>query len=273
LPIPGGTIQSGKMDSSLMPFIWVALALPCLYFLQRWIHRHLHGVALLLTGNTQWAVILYAIVLFPGVLLHELSHWITAKLLGVRTGKFSLLPRNMAGGSVQLGYVEYYKTSKVGPIRESIIGSAPLISGTAVVILIAFKIFDIPALSADIVSGDIELLSNALLELFKTPDILIWLYLLFAISNAMMPSSSDRRAWPAFAVIMVVFAVVLYFLGLADVFVDLLIGPAATVFGYLGLAYSLVIGVDIFFIFLIYIIESLVGRIKGVDVVYGSNES
>ena len=158
-----------------MPFIWVTLALPCLYFLQRWIHRHLHGVALLLTGNKQWAIILYAIVLFPGVLLHELSHWITARLLGVKTGKFSVLPRTIAGGSVQLGYVEYYKTSKVGPFRESLIGSAPLITGTAVVILIAFKIFDVPALSAAISSGDLELFSNALLDLFETPDFLIWL--------------------------------------------------------------------------------------------------
>jgi len=261
------------MNSSLMPFIWVALVLPCLYFLQHWIHRHLHGVALLLTGNKQWAIILYAIVLFPGVLLHELSHWITAKLLGVRTGKFSVLPKSIAGGSVQLGYVEYYKTSTVGPIRESIIGSAPLVTGTAVVLLIAFKIFDIPALSASIASGEVGLLSNALVELFETPDFLIWLYLLFAISNAMMPSSSDRRAWPAFALIMIGFAIILFLLGLADVFVERLVGPAATVFGYLGLAYSLVIGVDLFFIFLIYIVESLISRIKGVDVVYSSPES
>jgi hypothetical protein len=260
------------MSSMLMPFIWVAITLPCLYFLQRWIHRHLHGVALLLTGNKQWAIVLYAIVLFPGVLLHELSHWITANILRVKTGKFSVLPKSIADGSVQLGYVEYYKTSKVGPIRESLIGSAPLVTGTAVVILIAFKIFDVPTLSASIVSGDIELLTNALVDLFETPDFLIWLYLLFAISNAMMPSSSDRRAWPAFALIMVVFAIILYLLGLADNFVESLVGPAATVFGYLGLAYSLVIGVDIFFIFFVYIIESMISRIKGVDVVYGSPE-
>ena len=119
-----------------MPFIWVALTLPILLFLQRWIHRHLHGVAFLLTGNKNWAVVLYAIILFPGVLLHEFSHWLTATLLGVRTGSFSVLPRTKSDGSVQLGYVEYYKTSSVGPIRESLIGSAPLVTGTAVILLI-----------------------------------------------------------------------------------------------------------------------------------------
>ena len=162
-----------------MPFIWVALALPVLYFLQRWIHRHLHGVALLLTGKKQWAIVLYAIILFPGVLLHELSHWVTAKILGVKTGKFSVLPRSTADGSVQLGFVEYYKSRNVGPIRESLIGSAPLVTGTAVVLLIAYKVFDVTSLSTAIGSGDLDNLSNSLLELFDTPDFLLWLYLLF----------------------------------------------------------------------------------------------
>jgi hypothetical protein len=261
------------MNSDLMPLIWVAITLPILSFLQRWIHRHIHGLAYLLTGNRSWAVILYAIVLFPGVLLHEVSHWLAATLLGVRTGSFSILPKTTADGSIQLGYVEYYKTRSVGPIRESLIGSAPLVTGTAVVLLIAFKIFDVTALAEAIQTGEVNRLTDALTTLFGTNDFLVWLYLLFAVSNAMMPSASDRRAWPAFAVIMILFALALFLLGLQDELVDTLAGPAATVFGYLGLAYSLTIGVDLFFIFLIYLLEHLVSRIKGVDLVYGQPES
>ena len=88
----------------------------------------------------------------------------------------------------------------------------------------------------------------------------------------MMPSSSDRRAWPAFALIMVVFAVILFLLGLQDELANSLLGPAAIAFGYLGLAYSLVIGVDFFFVLAIHILEWLLSRIKGVDVVYGQSE-
>jgi hypothetical protein len=169
----------------------------------------------LLTGNKNWAVVLYAIVLFPGVLLHEISHWITATLLGVRTGSFSVLPRTKSDGSIQLGYVEYYKTSSVGPIRESLIGSAPLVAGTAVIILIGFYVFDVTTLAAAVEAGDIDLLTQAIGALFATGDFLLWLYLIFAISNAMMPSASDRRAWPAFALILFVFAVLLYLLWLS----------------------------------------------------------
>jgi hypothetical protein len=167
------------MSQNLMPFFWVAIALPILLLLQRWIHRHLHGLALLVTGVKGWALILYAIILFPGVLLHELSHWFTALILGVRTGSFSVLPKSRSDGSVQLGYVEYYKTANVGPIRESLIGSAPLVVGTAIILLIAYRIFDIPNLTAALRSGDVDTLAVALESLFATNDFLLWLYLLF----------------------------------------------------------------------------------------------
>ena len=38
-----------------MPFLWVAIALIVLVLLQRWIHTHLHGLSLLLTGKPDTA--------------------------------------------------------------------------------------------------------------------------------------------------------------------------------------------------------------------------
>jgi hypothetical protein len=64
----------------------------------------------------------------------------------------------------------------------------------------------------------------------------------------------------------------LYLLGLADVIVAGLAGPVATVFGYLGLAFSLTIGVDLFVIMAIALLEWMISRIRGVEVVYGSSE-
>ncbi len=256
-----------------MPFLWVAVALIVLQFLQRWIHRHLHGVALLITGNKNWAIILYAIVLFPGVLLHEVSHWLAAKIMGVRTGSFSVLPKAGKDGSIQLGYVEYYKTPSVGSIRESLIGAAPLVTGTAAVLLIALNVFDLPLLATTVVSGDVDQLVEVLTSLLGTGDFLIWLYLIFAISNAMMPSASDRKAWPVFIVIMILFAFLLFILGFTEIFVDHLLEPAAAAFSNLGLAYSLATGVDIFFIFIIYILEWILQRLKGVDLIYGRSDN
>lgn len=262
--------SEAAMNQSLMPFIWVFITFPVLLVLQRWIHRHLHGIALLLTGNRRWAVILYAVILFPGVLLHEFSHWITAALVGVRTGTFSVLPKVRDDGSVQLGYVEYYKSGAIGPIRESLIGSAPLITGTACVLLIGLKIFDFNSMATAVQSGDVEILTQALTDMLTTGDAFVWIYLIFAISNAMMPSTSDRRAWPAFALVLLTAAAVFYILGLQDLMIMGVTGPLATIFGHLATALSLSIGVDIFVVLLVYSVEWLIGRIKGVELVYGN---
>jgi hypothetical protein len=241
--------------------------------MQRWIHTHLHGIALLLTGKSERAVILYAIVLLPGVLLHEVSHWLMATLLGVRTGSFSLLPRQQSDGSVQLGYVEYYKSSSLGALRESLIGGAPLVTGTAVILLIGFRIFGVTNLSAAIQSGDVDTLVTALGQVFAVPDFLVWLYLLFAISNAMMPSRSDRRAWPALILTLSTIAIVMTVLDIEDVIFAGIANWAPTVFGYLGSALSMAIAVDILFMIFLSLVEGLVSRLKGVNVVYGNAEA
>jgi hypothetical protein len=261
------------MSNALMPFFWVAFALIILLVMQRWIHTHLHGLSLLLMGMPERAVVLYAIVLLPGVFLHELSHWLAATFLGVRTGTFSVIPKMQSDGTVQLGYVEYFKGRTLGPIRESIIGGAPLITGTAVILLIGFRVFSVTELAAAIQVGQIETLSVALGQVFQTPDFLLWLYLLFAIANGMMPSRSDRRAWPAFLWTMVVVGIILSLLGWSGVVINNLAGPAATVFGYLGLALSMAIGVNIFFMTIIAALEGIVGRIRGVSVIYSSVEA
>lgn len=260
------------MSDQWMPFIWTGISLTILVLLQRWIHAHLGGIAMLLTGKPQRAVIFYAVVLFPGVLLHEISHWLMATFLGVRTGKFSVIPKLQADGSVQLGYVEYYKGRSLGPIRESLVGGAPLLAGTAVILLIGYKVFGVTDLALAVQTGNIDMLALVVNKVINTNDFLVWLYLLFAVSNAMLPSPSDRRAWPAFVWIMALIAVVLYVLGFRQAFTNgltQLAGPAAIVFGYLGMAFSMAIAVDLFFMAAIGLTESLLSRIFGVTVVYG----
>lgn len=251
-----------------MPFIWVALAIPILLLLQRWIHLHLQGIALLLSGKQERAVVLYALVLFPGVLLHEASHWLFATLLGVKTGRFSLTPRLQKNGTVQLGYVEYYKDSNLGPFRESVIGGAPLIAGTVAILLIGIRIFNIEAFGTAVQSGNIDQLVAAVGALIRTNDFLVWLYLLFAIANGMMPSRSDRQAWPAFFWLLGGVTVLLYLLGVGDVLISGLAEPATLLFSYLGLAFALAIATDLIFMLLLTILEAIISALKGDSVVY-----
>lgn len=261
--------MAASIFESLTPFFWALFAFPIVFFMQRWINRHLQGVALLLTGRVQWSILFYAVIMFPGVLLHELSHWVVANLLGVRTGRFSLLPKLQDDGSLRLGYVEYYKSPDVGPFRETFIGGAPLIFGTAAILLIGYFVFDAISVLQIVQDGSTEALSIALNEIFSTNDFWLWLYLLFAISNAMMPSASDRRAWPAFFIIMGVLTVLLYILGFQEALWRGLVGPGAALFGYIGLALSMTIAVNIIFMFFIWMVEWLIGRLRGAHVQYG----
>ena len=261
------------MSQAITPLFWVIITLLILLFMQRWIHTHLHGLSLLLMGKPERAVVLYALVLFPGVLLHEVSHWLAATFVGVRTGKLSLRPRQHPDGSIQLGYVEYYKGRGLDPVRESLIGGAPLISGTIIILLIGYQVFDVTALAELVQTGQMSAVGAALRQLYQTPDFLLWLYLLFAIANGMMPSKSDRRAWPGFVIVMVILAIIVYWLGLADRVIIGLAEPVTTMLRYLSLAFAMAVGVDIVFMIVIAIAENVIGRMKGVSVVYNNGRT
>lgn len=257
------------MAGALMPLIWVLVALLALVLLQRWIHAHLHGVSLLITGKPEYALIIYTIVLFPGVLLHEVSHWLAATLLGVKTGRLSVMPKRQRDGTLQLGYVEYYKGSTLGPIRESLIGAAPLLAGTLVILLIGVRAFGVTDLAAAVRTGDIDILAAAMGDLFQSSFTILWVYLIFAVSNAMLPSKSDRRAWPAFLLILLGVAVFLNLIGLQERLAERVAGPTVTVLGYLGTAFSIAVAVDLVFVLAIALLESLFSRLRGMSVVYG----
>src|SRR5690242_4031001 len=99
-----------------------------LVFIQRLLHREIQAVFLISTRNPQLTIGLFAVLFFPGVFLHELSHFLMAKLLMVSTRGFSLVPQVKSDGRMQMGYVE---TAHSDIVRDSLIGLAPLITGMA----------------------------------------------------------------------------------------------------------------------------------------------
>jgi hypothetical protein len=111
-------------------YIWLVLTLGPLLVLQPRLQREVQVFFLILSRRKDISIILFSLLFLPGVLLHELSHFLMAKLLFIRTGRFSILPREMPYGQLQLGYVEI---EKVDPIRETLVGVAPLLTGSAVV--------------------------------------------------------------------------------------------------------------------------------------------
>ncbi len=170
----------------------VTAVLLLLLLADRWLHRHLQGVMYLLSGDEEVALWLYALILFPGVLLHELSHALMAALLGVRIGRISVLPQRV-GDHIHLGFVPVEETDF---LRSSLIGAAPLVSGTAVIALLGSSCFGTPALVAALEGGRWGEALAALRGAFGAADAWLWFYLIFAIGHTMLPSRADIQAWP-----------------------------------------------------------------------------
>jgi len=180
------------MLPSLDGLLWFLATLTALFFLQRSLHREIQAVLLITTRNPNITIGIFSLIFFPGVFLHELSHWVMAKLLGVRTGRFSLIPETMPDGRLQLGYVEAAESDIV---RDSLVGAAPLLTGMLFVAFVALGRLHLVVLWDTFRNGQWSLFFLGLQSLPELPDFWLWFYLTFAISSTMMPSRSDRHAW------------------------------------------------------------------------------
>jgi hypothetical protein len=172
--------------------IWLLGLLGPMIFVQRSLHFEIQAFFLLLTRREEIALGLFSFLFFPGVFLHETSHFLMARLLGVRTGRFSLIPQVLPRGRLQLGFVE---TAPADPLRDALIGAAPLLTGGLVIALLGLYRLGLQPLAAYFNAQDWSNLWSALSGLPRLPDFWLWFYLTFAISSTMLPSPSDRRAW------------------------------------------------------------------------------
>jgi hypothetical protein len=196
--------------SSLDGLGWLLLMLGPLLFAQRWLHREIQLVLLLLTRRQNLTLGLFSLLFFPGVLLHEGSHFLMARLLGVQTGRFSLLPSLVEDGKLRLGYVE---TAQADLLRDALIGTAPLITGGVAVAYLGLERLGLYAAGEHLLQSNWPVFWRALMQLPDQPDFWMWFYLAFTISSTMLPSASDRRAWLPILVSLLILMVVALFAG------------------------------------------------------------
>lgn len=251
------------MLTQLTGFLWFILMLVPLIFLQRLLHREIQAVFLILTRNPGLTMGIFSLIFLPGVLLHELSHFLMAKVLRVPTGKFSIFPQPLPDGRLQLGYVE---TGRADIVRDSLIGAAPLIVGTFFVAYVARYQFDMRVLWDVLRNGQMNLFWMGLRALPRVDDFYLWFYLTFAVSSTMMPSQSDRHAWLELVVSVGVVFVVAALIGagpwmLNNVapLVNNFLSSMAVIFGLIGAIHAILI---VPFMFIRRVLE----RVTGVEV-------
>lgn len=184
--------------------------LAALWWVSRRLSFYFLSLAYLLLPRAEAAQALYAVFILPGTLMHELSHWLAAKMVGVRTGKINLLPQVKRDKSLRLGAVDVRGGSLW---QHTLIGLAPLLVGSLLTIVLALRLVDMGQLRLAAQSGSWPRLWAVIQTSLATPDLLIWLYLLFTISDAMFLSASDRAPARRMLAYLGLFVAVLYLLG------------------------------------------------------------
>lgn len=234
-------------------------------FLTRWGTRHLQGIMFLLGADEEIIMYLQFILFFPGILLHEAAHWVTAQLTGVETRKFIIWPQKKANRKVQFGAV--YISPKANVFRRSLIGLAPLVFGSLMIILIGRYAMGADTLRQMLAAGQWEGLWDALQQSFRVPDFWLWMYLIFAISNTMFPSASDREAWKPLLIYGLVAGALVYLSGWKPP-VESVQSMLAQIVNPLIYALGITGAVDAFFAVVIGVLEVMLGRAIGKRVQY-----
>jgi hypothetical protein len=172
----------------------------------------LTGSSLLLFRTTKPGLYLFSILVLPGTILHELSHWLTAELLGVRTGAITILP-SLSGQTKeeQLGSVA---TAKTDPLRGFLIGIAPLLTGLLALVILGQLKFS-----------------------------LLTAYGIMVVGNSMLISRADRATWPVVIVLALLATIVLWRYNLA--LPSNLINSSISIFSQLNWVLGLTAGVNL----------------------------
>jgi hypothetical protein len=222
---------------------WLVVTLLLLIVLSRWVTREVGKLGYLVLGDGTATALLTFAVLLPGIFLHELSHWLMAKALGLRTGKFRLWPEQRKK-SLRLGYVE---VASGGMVRDSLVGLAPFLMGSGLLLYTAYRIFDLDGAGAAWQAGQTVRGLAHFVSGLGAPDAWLWLYLAFAVSNAMMPSESDRQPWASLLLFLgILTGAALLFGGLPALSPETTAWLARS-FTTLTYAFAFAIGVDLLF--------------------------
>jgi hypothetical protein len=160
------------------------------------------------------------------------------------------------------------KVGRADPVRNSLIGLAPLLSGTLVILLISDWILGLSAIGDILLSGEWPGLWQGLATYVQVPDFWLWLYLIFAVSNAMLPSETDRQSWRPVLIFLCGVALLLYLVGWVPQVPEAIADWFLAAIGYLAYIFGLTIGVDVIFVVIIAVLERLLMTLRRVRVEY-----
>lgn len=213
-----------------MTLVLFIAELALLYLLSRRVIQTMYRLLHLLTRSRTIAIWIVSIVFFPGTVVHELAHLFTAEILGVHTGKLTLVPESLEGTEIKAGGVMIAETD---PLRRTLIGVAPVIWG---ITLLAALSYWLPNLWQQTIVTINQGNTSTDYSLYA---LLLILYALFSVSNSMFSSPEDMKGVIPFVVTLGLFTAAGYVAGLRVGLTDALLAGwnpvVQTLVGSLGI--------------------------------------
>lgn len=196
-----------------------------LFFISQAVTKAIFSFFWRVTTNQHVAMSAVTLLLFPGTVIHELAHLFTAEIMGVRTGKLTLVPEALGAQDtgVRAGSVAIAQT---GPFRRALIGIAPVFVGLGSLGLLAYFI---PGLLAE--------------------NKIYWLilvgYLMFAISNSLFSSAEDLKGFWPIAIIVSLGLIAAWIAGIRIELTGYILSTSITVLTALTKSIALVLALNI----------------------------
>jgi hypothetical protein len=216
----------------------------------------------LLTKNFQTTTILYYTVFLPGVFLHEFSYWLVAGMMNVRAERAIQWPETQEIAELHLTFIKLAKN--IPPLKLAVITTAPLAAGLLSVWLISNSVFNISEFLATIGTGKMSDVTEGIRLIASAPDFWLWIYLLFTISNTMMPNIKDLRGWRTIIIVVVIVSLSFAILGAGNqLVVTILAGPITNALYVLASTFAIIIAIDLFVTGVLGTIEAVIERITG----------
>ncbi len=174
-----------------MLYLFLFLAeLLVLFLLSRTLTNLLFAFFYKTTRSKKISIYLLSALFLPGTIIHEFAHAIMAALLQVNVGRMKFVPR-LNGDNLKMGSVEIGRTD---PIRRILIGTAPFIFGTTILVSTFFY------------AAQNDLFGH---QLF----IMVMSYLVFEIGNTMFSSRKDLEGAIEVVISLIFICLIFYLVG------------------------------------------------------------
>jgi hypothetical protein len=244
---------------SLLPqFLAFASTLAMMMVLSRWINRQVQIIGLSVSGDMNVAIMIYYLLMFPGIVLHELSHYLMARLLGMQVGSFALGPKKRRN-AIELGSVT---VSSGGTLRDSLVGLAPFLTGTAVLLLVSYYVFDVAALGEAWRTTGWAGVWDSLGGVWRVADFWLWAYVIFVVSNSMTPSPSDRQPWVVAGLYLGIALLIVWLLGALPLLAGALDAEVAGALQVLTLGFMFTLVMNAVIAVILWLVEILVIQVQ-----------